>query len=293
MYIRSILESTNTRRMKKIFITMYQMNIHGFFVLCFGFLLTGTAIAQPPKSGIDTLKILTYNVHHCNPPGKNLIDVPAIVNVVKQSNASIVALQEIDVNTSRSGKELDQAAAIAKECGMYVCFGKALDFAGGAYGVAILSKYPISEVETMLLPKDADPKAEQRVLLTARLAIRKNKFIRFASTHLDVVNEANREQQINEIIKKLNNDSLPFIIGGDFNATPDSGSIKLFDKTFQRSCTECAPTIPQDIPTQAIDFVAFDKRSAKNIKVAKHFVINETYASDHRPVYAELLFFKD
>ena len=241
------------------------------------------------KIAVDTLKILTYNVHHCNPPGKNLIDVAAIVNVIKQSNASIIALQEIDVNTSRSGKDLDQAEAIANACGMYFCFGKALDFAGGSYGVAILSKYPINDIQTMLLPKDADPKTEQRVLLTARLTIGDNKNIRFASTHLDVVNEANREQQVNEIIKKMATDSLPFIIGGDFNATPKSNSINLLDKAFQRSCTECTPTIPQDTPTDAIDFIAFDKRYAKKIKIAKHFVVNETYASDHRPVYAELL----
>src|SRR5688572_22879546 len=101
------------------------------------------AFTASDKKTSDTLRLLTYNVHHCNPPGKKLIDVAAIVNVVKQSNASIVALQEIDVNTSRSGKELDQAEAIAKSCGMYFCFGKALDFAGGSYGVAILSKYPI------------------------------------------------------------------------------------------------------------------------------------------------------
>ncbi|HEU5168445.1 MAG TPA: endonuclease/exonuclease/phosphatase family protein [Chitinophagaceae bacterium] len=247
------------------------------------------AFKEYNKARVDTLKVLTYNVHHCNPPGKNLIDVSAIVNVVKQSNASIVALQEIDVNTSRSGKDLDQAEAIAKACGMYFCFGKALDFAGGGYGVAILSKYPISDVQTLLLPKDVDPKAEQRVLLTARLTIGNNKYIRFASTHLDVVNESNREQQVNVIIKKMATDSLPFIIGGDFNATPKSNSIKLLDKAFQRSCTECTPTIPQDTPTDAIDFIAFDKRVAKKIKIVKHFVITETYASDHRPVYAELL----
>ena len=262
-----------------------------FFLIVLSLLKPGSASAESKWSTTDTLRILSYNVHHCNPPGKNIIDVPAIVNVVKQSNASIVALQEIDVNTTRSGKELDQAAAIAKECGMYFCFGKAIDFAGGAYGVAILSKYPISEVETMLLSKEADPKTEQRVLLTARLAIGKNKFIRFASTHLDVVNEANREQQVNEIIKKLKSDSLPFIIGGDFNATPNSNAIDLLDKAFQRSCTECAPTIPQDIPTETIDFIAFDKRYAKRIKIEKHLVIKETYASDHRPVYVELLIF--
>ena len=144
---------------------MNQMRIHKqssiFFVICLSLLKTGSAYAEAKKSTTDTLRILTYNVHHCNPPGKTIIDVPAIVNVVRKSNASIVALQEIDVNNSRSGKELDQAAAIAKECGMYFCFGKAIDFAGGAYGVAILAKYPVvssahilCNSDEMLYPED-------------------------------------------------------------------------------------------------------------------------------------------
>ncbi|POY38614.1 endonuclease/exonuclease/phosphatase [Solitalea longa] len=250
------------------------------------------AFAQAPKAGVDTLRILTYNVHHCNPPGKTIIDVPAIINVVKQSNASIVALQEIDVNTSRSGKELNEAEAIAKACGMYFCFGKALDYAGGGYGVAILSKFPISEVQCYNLPKDAKPQSEQRVLLTAKLSLSDKKQIRFASTHLDVESAENRALQINEIIKikKAGGNKVPFLIGGDFNDTPNSLVINLLDKDFQRSCLDCEPTVPQDIPNQTIDFIAFEKRLIKKIVVVKHTVIEDTYASDHRPVYAELLY---
>lgn len=248
-----------------------------------------TAHAEPGKPTIDTLRILTYNVHHCNPPDKNIIDVSAIAKVVKQSNASIVALQEIDVNTSRSGKDLNEAEAIAKECGMSFCFGKALDFAGGGYGIAILSKYPISDVQCTLLSKEADPKTEQRALLTVRLTIGKNKFIRFACTHLDVASEANRQLQVNEIIKKSQSDSLPFIIGGDFNASLNSSTINRLDQSFERSCKDCAPTFPQDAPSSVIDFIAFNKRFSKKIKIIRHSVIDETYASDHRPVYAELL----
>lgn len=242
------------------------------------------------KTPGDTLRILTYNVHHCNPPGKqNLIDVAAIANVVKQSKASIIALQEIDVNTTRSGKELNEAEAIAKECGMYFCFGKALDFAGGGYGVAILSKFPVSEIECMLLTKKANPETEQRALLTVRITIAKNKYIRFACTHLDVASETNRTAQVNEIIQKASKDSMPFIVAGDFNSTPNSIPLIIFDQSFQRSCIDCEPTIPQDKPKEAIDFIAFDKKHFKKVKILKHLVINETYASDHRPVYAEVL----
>ncbi|MCO4291886.1 endonuclease/exonuclease/phosphatase family protein [Solitalea sp. MAHUQ-68] len=263
------------------------------FGLCmwFGGFQIDLAFAKGPKTEGDTLRILTYNVHHCNPPGKTIIDVPAIINVVKQSNASIVALQEIDVNTSRSGKELNEAEAIANACGMYFCFGKALDFAGGGYGVAILSKFPISEVQCYNLPKDAKPQTEQRVLLTATLSLSDKKQIRFANTHLDVQSAQNRELQINEIIKiiKAGGKKVPFLIAGDFNDTPNSSTINLLDKNFQRSCIDCEPTVPQDIPHQTIDFIAFEKHLRKKIAVVKHTVIEETYASDHRPVYAELL----
>jgi len=237
---------------------------------------------------IDTLKILTYNVHHCNPPGKNIIDIPAIVNVIKNSKASIVALQEIDVNTSRSGKDLNEAEAIAKACGMYFCFGKALDFAGGGYGVAILSKYPISDEKTTFLSKEANPKKEQRVLLTAKVKISEKQTILFASTHLDSEDENNRILQVNEIVKIADNSTMPFIIGGDFNSVPKSIPLEALDKYFQRSCTECDPTVPQDMPKESIDFVAFPLKLAKKIKTISHTVINESYASDHRPVYVEL-----
>lgn len=259
------------------------------FVVCFGWLnpanVTGAANAKEE----DTLRILTYNVHRCNPPGTKIIDIAAIANVVKQSKADVVALQEIDVNTIRSGKDIHEAEEIAKACGMYVCFGKAIDFSGGAYGVAVLSKYPISAVQNYLLPKDADPKTEQRTLLIAEITISSKKKFYFACTHLDVENADNRVLQINEIQKRANAVSIPFFIGGDFNDTTGSKALQIFDQHFQRSCQTCGPTFPQDKPTKTIDFIAFQKKQAKKITTIRHEVLAEKYASDHRPVLAELL----
>ncbi len=258
-------------------------------VVCVGWLDPGKVAGTGNAKGEDTLCILTYNVHRCNPPGTKIIDIAAIANVVKQCKADVVALQEIDVNTIRSGKDIHEAEEIAKACGMYVCFGKAIDFSGGAYGVAILSKYPISAVQNYLLPKDADPKTEQRTLLIAEITISSKKKFYFASTHLDVENADNRVLQINEIQKRANAAAVPFFIGGDFNDTTGSKAIQIFDQHFQRSCETCGPTFPQDIPTTTIDFIAFLKKQAKKIKTIRHEVLVEKYASDHRPVLAEFL----
>ena len=85
-------------------------------------------------TGNNIIKVITYNVHHCNPPAKpGVIDVNAIAAVIKKQNADIVALQEIDVHTNRSGKinEAEQLAVKAGYTSFY--FAKAIDFDGGQY----------------------------------------------------------------------------------------------------------------------------------------------------------------
>ena len=52
---------------------------------------------------------------------------------------------------------------LADKTGMNYFFGKAIDHDGGDYGVAILSKFPVSDPKIYLLPADSLPSAERRV----------------------------------------------------------------------------------------------------------------------------------
>jgi endonuclease/exonuclease/phosphatase family metal-dependent hydrolase len=166
-------------------------------------------------------------------------------------------------------------------------FGKGIDYDGGVYGVAILSRFPISNQQTYKLPKNTDPKAEQRVLAIATVEIAKNVFIRFASTHLDAQQEEeNRIMQAKEIVKLTANETLPLIVAGDLNATPDSESISIFDTAFTRTCKDCGFTIPVINPRKSIDHIGF--KIGNPFKVISHEVIPERYASDHLPVLAVL-----
>jgi endonuclease/exonuclease/phosphatase family metal-dependent hydrolase len=232
---------------------------------------------------------MTYNIHHANPPSKEKtgeIDLDAIVNVIKSENPDLVALQEVDVNTERS-KGVNQAEAIAQKLGMQAFFGRAIDYGGGQYGVAILSKYPISEATVIPLPEDAEPQSEDRVLTMASIRLPDGSFIRFGSTHLDVRSAANRNLQVQKIIEVAAQESIPFVVAGDFNATPGSSAINLLDQNLIPTCTDnCEPTIPVDKPNRTIDFVAFSKTSG--FKVISQKVIPERYASDHLPVVVNL-----
>ncbi|RYF88582.1 MAG: endonuclease/exonuclease/phosphatase, partial [Chitinophagaceae bacterium] len=209
------------------------------------------------KASTENITVMSYNVHHCNPPAKpGVLDIDAIAAVINETKPDLVGLQEIDVNTERSGSTINQAEELAKKTGMYFHFGKAIDFGGGGYGVAILSRYPISEARVYPLTSIKDRKGEPRVLLTAMIKLPSGKEIRFANTHLDSEkNSENRLAQTKDINVIASKDMLPVIITGDFNAYPGSAEIKLMDEVFKRTCNECGPTIPADKSTKSIDFI--------------------------------------
>lgn len=236
-----------------------------------------------------SIKVMSYNVHHCNPPAKpGLIDIAAIAAVINEAKPDLVGLQEIDVNTGRSGKTINQAAELARLTGMNYHFGKAIDHDGGEYGVAILSKYPISDARIFPLTSLADLKGEPRILLTAKIKLPSGRMILLANTHLDAQKSpANRMAQIKDINTIATKEKLPFLITGDFNAYPESEVIKTMEGVFKRTCTECGPTIPADKPTKSIDFIAFKRQDP--FTVGSHQVIAASDESDHLPVVATLI----
>lgn len=237
----------------------------------------------------SVVSILSYNIHHANPPSKaGVIDVNAIANVINKQNVDIVALQEVDVNTNRSGVSLNEAEEIAKLTGMTAFFAKAIDYAGGEYGIAILSKFPMENKKNTALPTDDATKGEHRTLATATIVLSGNKKFVFACTHLDAQHEdVNRQLQIKKILEVLKEEKLPVVIAGDFNALPNSDVIKQLDSYFTRSCvSNCPFTIPETSPNRTIDYIAF--APATKFTVVSHTVVDESYASDHRPVKAQL-----
>ncbi len=262
------------------------------FILAACLALTGCAgktVGSQTSEQLQEIKVMSYNIHHANPPGhKGVIDLEAIARVIRDQKPDLVALQEVDVNTSRSGK-VNQASALAQLLGMNFYFARAIDFDGGKYGVAILSRHPLSEMETIPLPEDAAPRSEDRVLAIATVTLPSGKTIRFGSTHLDVENAANRLQQVQTISQIADQEKRPFILAGDFNDLPESQAIAELDKIFSRTCqSNCAYTFPQDVADRTIDFIAFTKESG--LQVVSQQVIPERYASDHLPLVATLRF---
>jgi endonuclease/exonuclease/phosphatase family metal-dependent hydrolase len=248
----------------------------------FSLLLSSQLFAQEKHS----LKILAYNIHHANPPSKkDIIDLEAIAKVIIRLNPDLVALQEVDVNTKRSGVDLHQAQQLARLTGMNYYFEPSIPFQGGGYGNAILSKFAREKKSFYQLSSEEG--TEPRSILTIQVTLPGKKKVKFASTHLDYSKPSNTAKQAKDIVSYYKKEKLPLIIAGDFNAEIGSEAITILDGSFERTCpAECSPTIPVANPQKAIDFIFY--KSKKGFNVNRHEVISETYASDHLPVFAIL-----
>lgn len=235
-----------------------------------------------------TLRVMSYNVHHCSPPSRpGVIDLAAIVRTIEAQKPDVVMLQEIDVHTGRSGPASHQARELASQLQMHAYFGRAIPHDGGAYGVALLSRYPLRDTLVHRLPTQEGTNGEPRILAVATITLPSGQQVRLGCTHLDAQRaEVNRQLQATEIVRLAAQETLPFIVGGDFNAEVGSPVVQQLDTHFKRTCQPCAPTIPVVTPTKAIDFVTF--APAGRFRVLSHQVVAETYASDHRPVVTEL-----
>lgn len=233
----------------------------------------------------QVVKVLTYNIHHAeNMNGK--LDIQGIATVILATNPDLVALQEVDSSTARIGNA-DILKELADATGMYIYFGKAMDFDGGGYGNGVLSRYPIKEAQTLALPskgKDGEPRSA--AVVTVQLP--GDSLLRFASAHLDHLDDpTDRLAQIQLLLQLLHRSPVPMILAGDLNALPPSKEITQLKAHFTDATEKLGPTWPSDKPSQKLDYILLSGKGRWHVSAAH--VVEETVASDHRPVIAELL----
>lgn len=239
---------------------------------------------------LESLKVMTYNIHACNPPSQpGIADLDAIANAINEADPDIVLLQEVDKNTGRNGFTGNQSKELGKLTQMNYRFFSAILYMKGYYGVAVLSKYPLKDSQKYMLPKQSG--TEQRVLGTAIVDLPGLDSVMVACTHLEAKNSSNRIEQVRELVQQLGTTQVPVILGGDLNERPDTDAFfSIFDQTFTRTCsgTDCPATFSTNDPKITIDYLAYRPQAA--FEVSNHQIVQENYASDHFPVMATFKF---
>ena len=103
------------------------------------------------------MRVATYNMHHGRGTD-GIIDLPGLAEVIRQSGAEIVGLQEVDQCTKRSDG-IDQSAELAQLLGFNCRFAAHFPFQEGYYGVAVITRFPIIAAQ-FWLPTAPDVKLE-------------------------------------------------------------------------------------------------------------------------------------
>ena len=105
------------------------------------------------QTAIDSskvIRVLTFNILH-GATTKGDFDLDQIAKVIIQANPDFVAMQEVDFKTNRA-RRYDLATELGWRTKMTPIFGKAMNYDGGEYGEAILSRYSLLQSRNMALP---------------------------------------------------------------------------------------------------------------------------------------------
>jgi endonuclease/exonuclease/phosphatase family metal-dependent hydrolase len=245
--------------------------------------LRAVGVLVPPAArGEGELRVMTFNIQ------SGLGGLEEVAEVILAAAPDVVALQEVDVG-SRRARGLHQPAALAERTGLkYHAHFRTTDLHGGAYGVALLSRFPLEAVAQHPLP--VPPGTEPRTLAHAVMRV-DGREVSIYVTHLTrrPFNGRVRMLQSVALLKRIAGDSRPKLLLGDLNDTPDSRTLRLLKRemmdVFALRGEGPADTypLPSFLPDQRIDYVlACDHFLPRRSRVLR------VKASDHYPVVADL-----
>lgn len=254
-------------------------------LIAFALTFPGKAGPAPASSTKKSLRVMTFNIHVGVGMDKKL-DLRRIADVINREQPDLVGLQEVDRGVTRTeGK--DEIAELAKMTLMDFRFAQNLDYQGGQYGVAILSRFLIQKADHQKY--ENKPETERRGMLLVEVEV-DGKKLNFVTTHLDYQYEDGRLLETEQLLRLLEGVQGPLIVTGDFNDEPSGAAYKLmltrFGDSWTRSKAKGAGfSYPANKPTKRIDYIFY--RESDRVRAKKAWVVN-TLASDHLPVMAEL-----
>lgn len=255
--------------------------------------LLAAACASPPHSARPAalLRVMTYNIRSGNG------DLAHTAEVIRGESPDIVGLEEVDVHWADRSAFVDQAAELASRLGMHARFAGIYNLPGTAgappreFGVALLTRLPVvsfrNDTITRLSTQDPNPvPTPMPGLLDAELDAQ-GTHVRVFVTHLDYRRDPSvRTQQVSEMLRYIGSSSMPTLLLGDLNATPDAAELQpLLGRLNDSWEASRGPgfTYPADFPRERIDYVLMSPA----FRVRDVHVL-DTQASDHRPVIADL-----
>ena len=230
------------------------------------------------------IQIVSWNIHRCfGSDGRHAPE--RIAAVLKSLNADIIALQEVDSSLRVAG-EIDQLSFLANELGMKAIMGPTLKRDYGAYGNAVLSRFPVCNAEEYDL---SYRKFEPRGALGVEFELGLSQRLRVVNAHLGL-RYWERAFQLDQILSEIvwpNSDCLdqPAVLLGDFNEWfPFTGNGLRLKRNF-REISRRTPTFPSSWPRFSLDRICVSGEVSQFSSRVEAGTAART-ASDHLPLVA-------
>lgn len=229
------------------------------------------------------MRLVSFNIRHGRRRGR--VDVGALRQACRALGADVLALQEVDVGTTRvAGADL--AAEVAEACAMEAAFAATLPMGPGHYGNALLVRGALEDVEALALP--AWPGNEARGAVLATAVVVGGARLSVAGCHLGLglarpatatgpATEA--EAQLATVLADLGERPAPRALLGDLNLSPDR--VGPLVASAGMALAGGPPTYPARRPSRRIDHVALAGMEPTAVTAPPVPV------SDHRPLVVE------
>lgn len=240
-----------------------------------------------------TLRVATYNVHGCIGTDRKRSET-RIAEVIAQSRADIVGLQELDLSRRRSAG-VDQCALIAAQLGWHRYFHPAMRTGDEHYGDAILSRFPLTLRRAGELPGPGPFYCREKRGAISMDAQTPLGLVRIVNTHLGLGwNERLRQARQLASPEWLDGSppDTPLIVLGDLNSLPGSRPYRAFTQHLRDVRRLVHPlrlfrTFPTAFPMLAVDHI-FINLPLRPLSLKVHRSALARVASDHYPLIAEL-----
>jgi len=232
------------------------------------------------------LTVLSYNVRSARGgaerPEYRDENLEALVAMIAEFAPDVVMLQELDRGVERSNR-VDQFDFIVERTGMAGRFARTVDYQGGRFGIALLTRHAPVSYDEVRIPRLGGK--EPRALQHMRIRLADGTEVDLFNTHIDP-RLISRDQQIAIVLDEATaRRGERAVLGGDFNATPRADSIREILSSWQDAAAGGAglPTFPARAPRVRVDYLFF---AGEAISLDEFGSPDHRGISDHTPLLA-------
>jgi endonuclease/exonuclease/phosphatase family metal-dependent hydrolase len=226
-----------------------------------------------------TIKVVSYNIGFAKNVDRAIYELAEFAEL---RYADIILLQEMDEVGTQS---------IAQALGYEFVYYPASvhSYHDKNFGNAILSKWPITESEKVLLPYVNPRNKQRRIAVKAVINIDQYKVLTY-SVHIETVwlGRRKRDAQMALLVSSIDGNYRHAVVGGDFN-TVTPKSVRQLEERFERIGMERASKGSGCTVRYPLLGFTLDHIFTKGMSVSKSGTCGMSEASDHVPIWVEVV----